>query len=248
MGSGLGITLRNRYGWVGSMNFKITEREEEILRFILEMKFSSVDQIYEKFFQWESSTSSRYAYERLQKLVKAGFLFAQKIHTEDKTYYLITPKGYRFLAQRLSDDSLVRPIKAIDGRYFDHDLYVLKCRVFREKTGHASHWISERQLKHQWAILSGGLSKIYMPDAIYTNKKGEKVAFEFELSTKGKQRYVDKVQKFAHLMKGTGSPFQRALFVAYKKGVFEFLTEITKPYGNIFLVVKYSDFVEKKVG
>lgn len=228
------------------MNFKITEREEEILRFVLEMKFSSVDQIYEKFFQWEASSSSRYAYERLQKLVKAGFLFPQKIHTEDKTYYLITPKGYKLIAKQLSEDSLVRPIKRIDSRYFDHDRYVLQCRVFREKTGHASHWISERQLKHQWAILSGGLSKIYMPDAIYTNKKGEKVAFEFELSSKDKQRYVDKVQKFAHLIKRERA-FQRALFVAYKKSVFEFLTEITQPYGNIFLVVKYSDFMEKKV-
>ena len=74
------------------MNFKITEREQEILRFILEMKFASVDQIYEKFFQLEDSKSSRYAYERVQKLVKAGFLVAQKIHTEDKTYYLITLK------------------------------------------------------------------------------------------------------------------------------------------------------------
>jgi DNA-binding PadR family transcriptional regulator len=229
------------------MNFKITEREEKILRFVLEMKFSSVDQIYEKFFQLEASKSSRYAYERLQKLVKAGLLSTQKIHTEDKTYYLITQKGHRLIAQALSEDSLVRPIKNIDGRYFEHDQYVLKCRIFREKTGHASQWISERQLKHQWAILSGGLSKIYMPDAIYTNKKGEKVAFEFELSSKGKQRYVDKVQKFAHLIKSRG-PFQRALFVAYKKSVFEFLQEITKPYGNLFLVVKYADFIEKKVG
>ena len=239
-----------KWVWMGkgSMKFKITEREEKILRFVLEMKFSSVDQMYEKFFEMEGSTSSRYAYERLQKLVKAGLLSTQKIHTEDKTYYLITQKGYKLIAQKLSEDSLVRPIKRIDSRYFDHDLYVLKCRIFREKTGHASHWISERTLKHQWAVLSGGLSKIYMPDAIYTNKKGEKVAFEFELSTKAKNRYVDKVQKFAHLMKKAGSPFQRALFVAYKKSVFEFLTEATSPYGNVFLVVKYSDFVEKKAG
>ncbi len=225
-----------------NMNFKITEREKEILRFILEMKFSSMDQIYEKFFQLDDSTSNRYAYERLHKMVKAGLLSTQKIHTENSTFYLITKKGFRLIEQQLSEDSLVKPIKKIDIRYFDHDFYVLKCRIIREKTGNASHWMSERELKHRWSKLSGGLSKVYMPDGIYTNKTEEKVAFEFELSIKAKARYVDKVQKFAYLMKRPASPFQRALFVAYKKSVFDYLKEITKPYGNMFLVLKYSDF------
>ncbi|MFH1262731.1 MAG: hypothetical protein V1495_04735, partial [Pseudomonadota bacterium] len=128
----------------GPRNIRLTQREIEALRFTLEMKFASVEVLYRKFFKFENSTSSRYAYERVNLLRKHGYLIPIRIHTEWTVYYVGSRLACDVIQSEKPDASIPRPLPGIDIRTFEHDRKVLLCRVAREAIGNAQNWTSER--------------------------------------------------------------------------------------------------------
>jgi predicted CopG family antitoxin len=58
-------------------NGKLKKRDVEILKFVLEMKFVSIEEVYEKFFKvkmnGEKSKSDWWARDRVYQLKKMGF-------------------------------------------------------------------------------------------------------------------------------------------------------------------------------
>jgi hypothetical protein len=216
----------------GVGSFRMTERELELLGFVLEMKFASVPMLFERFYSFEDSSSDRYAYERINLLRKHGYLRACRVYTEAKTYYLATKLAYNLLSSRNPSRTLVKPIDSIDIRYFEHDKHLAFCRIAHEKAGRARDWVSERRLKHDWGSKYNSLARSFMPDAIYTNKQGDRVAFELEISPKGKMRHLKKILQFAHVIQNPQGIFRRVLFVAFSPAVHATLTELTRGYGK----------------
>jgi hypothetical protein len=96
--------------------------------------------------------------------------------------------------------TFVRPLTEIDVRTFEHDRRIVEARLALERLGRAVNWAPERRLKSELA-LNMGLPRQYQPDAIYWNKLQEPMAFELEVSVKGKDRYADKIRKYVDVIR-----------------------------------------------
>lgn len=227
----------------GALGFRVTPREIELLEFVLDQKFASREALYLRFYQGKDSKSPRYAVERLQLLSKYGFLRPQRVYTEATTYYLALPLTQHTIQSLRPDRTISEPSEIIDLRTFEHDKRVTMCRVYREKKGEIRDWISERRLKQEWTAANGyRLSREYMPDAVFTNRTGGRVAFELELAPKTRERYAKKVSRFLEVMRSGGGPFTRTLFVACSENVYQMLLSVTRPYDE-FRVLRFEEVV-----
>ena len=152
------------------------------------MRFSDLESLYQRFFlitkEGEKSQSDWWVRERIGLLRRHGFLISQRLTFTGLSYYLATEKAHIALENLYdSHGSFVRYLKQINLSNFKHDRRVLKSRVVLENVGCATNWRSERVLKSQ-KTLHFGLARKYQPDAIYTNKLGEDVAFELNFHQK----------------------------------------------------------------
>ena len=234
-------------------NTFLTERDCEVIEFIIEMKFASVVEVYDRFFKVtlsdENSKSNLWARKRLMQLKQGGFLRANRTPNERETYYSATYKAYYALSNIYPDKSICKPVGGFDHRTFKHDQLVLKCRLDLERQQNITNWISDRRLKAS-AELSGGLTALQVPDAIYSTADGEKVAFEMEISRKEKSRYSSKVTKYVSLVRQAENKrkFGKVLFVCTQDAVKDLLVKETKIYGSIFEVRSMNEFILSLAG
>lgn len=225
----------------------LTERDLEILEFIIDMKFSSVQAVFKKFFQKTRSEteakSQAWAQKRLFQLEKAKFLTAVYNFADRTKYYSGTFKSYYALKNLNPQLMLLKPTGSIDQRTFSHDKTVLDLRVLLEESGKSTLWISERKLKAQPELVQG-LSPKYIPDGIYLTPSGEKIAFELEISTKAKERYREKVRRYVYLLRSSQSekPFHRIQFVCATDIVRKHIERETKLYPQFFSVESLNQY------
>lgn len=234
-------------------NIVLTERDFEILEFIMDMKFAGVEEVFEKFFKItlanESAKSSEWARKRLCQLEKANFLKSVRSFSESTRYYVTTFKAYYALTQFNPEKFVGKLSGGFDQRTFLHDRGVLRARLHLESLQLVRVWMSDRKLKSS-TELAGGLSVQYVPDAIYVTPAGARVAFELEIAVKAKSRYQDKIKKYVQLMRSTNMQhkvFDRVQFVCAKDTVAKFLVKETRIYGELFEVVTVDRFFAKKV-
>lgn len=222
---------------------RLTQREIELLEFVLDQKFVELHTLYLRFYKGEGSKNSRYAYRRLRLLTNHGFLRVKRIYTKPGNIYLATSLAHTVVQNQNPERTVSLPSAEVDLRTFEHDRRVTICRAVREKNLEVKEWLSERRLKQEWTKNNGyNLSRQYMPDAIFTSRNGGRVAFELELAPKTRERYAKKVSKFLDIMTSHEGPFKRALFVACSESVFQTLLTVTRPYPE-FLVSRYEDVV-----
>jgi len=228
-------------------HFRLTSREHELLEFILDQKFAGTQALYFRFYQGPGSTCPRYTQERLRLLEKGGLLKAVRIVTERENYYLVTAQGQGLIQGRHPERLIQEPADSIDLRTFEHDRRVSLCRAVREKEGSVTEWRSERRLKQEFAHRTADyrIAREFMPDAIFTNQKGGQVAFELELSPKTRERYAKKIARFVEVMRSGASPglFSRVLYVPCAKSIQDTLCELTRPYGELFRVLPFTELV-----
>lgn len=224
-------------------NFRVTSRDVDILEFVLEMKFSTIEDIHTKFFKFtklgELSLSLRWARERVAILVKSGFLSTVK-DVCPKTLYLVTPKGFFYLKNSRQENQYSRPLHSIDSRTYVHDQKVIQVRLQLEEIAMVKDWVSERQLSEIEEYRST-LPSEFRPDAIYTRNDGKKVAFELELSRKSKDRYQQKINRYVQLISEfqTRPLFELVHYVCEKETVLDLIqdqTALFQPYFKFNLV------------
>jgi hypothetical protein len=225
--------------------FRLTPRENELLEFVLDQKFASTQVLYFRFYQGEGSRGPRYAQERLRLMEKAGLLRPERIFTERENSYLLTGLGQSLLQGRTPSRRLQAPAQSIDIRVFEHDRRITWVRACREKEGKCQAWRSERRIQAEFSQGEGArrLVRQYLPDAIYTNKLGGKVALELELAPKTRKRWTEKIQKLREVMRSSPEIFERVLYVPCSKAVQDTLLELTRPYGDLFRVQPFSELV-----
>ncbi len=230
----------------------LSDRDLTILEFLLDMKFASLKDIFERFFAFtltgEPARSNEWAIRRLQQLEKAKFVKSAHSFSERRRYYIATVKAYRAVSDRKPIDFVSKPLQTIDLKTFLHDKMVLESRIILENQRAATCWISDRKLRSS-TELAGGLSKKYIPDGIYT-EDNIKTAIEIEISVKSKVRYQDKIKKYVQHMRAADvkhKTFDRVLFVCAKDKVFEILKSETKIYGSLFEVNHFNDFFKKQL-
>lgn len=232
----------------------LTDRDFEVLEFIMDMKFAGVDEVFEKFFKVtlsnEPAKSSLWAKKRLMQLEQGKFLKSVRPFSEPVRCFTTTFKAYYALTQYNPEKFVSKPTGGFDQRTFLHDRGVLRARLFLESLGKVNSWISDRKLKSS-TELSGGLAVHYIPDAIYVDAVGVRVAFELEIAVKAKSRYQDKIKKYVQLMRSTNPQqkvFDRVQFVCAKDTVAKFLIKETRIYGDLFQILTIDEFQSMKAG
>lgn len=232
----------------------LSQRDLEIFEFIIDMKFASLEDIYRKFFRFTLSTEPTkndfWARKRLLQLEQGKFLKAHKAESDKVNYYTATFKAYYALSTINPERAITKPIGGFDYRTFGHDKMVCKCRLDLEEVLKVTSWLSDRKLKSS-SELSGGLSSVHVPDAIYTLPSGERVALEVEIARKSKARYLDKIKKYVSVLRSqdpSKKKFDVVQIVCTQEPVFKFLVQNTKIYGSLFRVQTLNDLIAELSG
>lgn len=234
-------------------NFRLTDRDFEILSFLLEQKFASLEQIYFGFFDERKScaealpknlsvTRQRLQILRLHELIKT-----EKVYSESKSMYLATELGVQFLRSKRPQLADMKVTSQIDFRNYEHDSKVNDCRIAIERTGKIIRWIPDRKLRaagfeseYAWHKMPSNL----VPDGVFITSKGERVAFEIETTPRKKVRYEEKRDGFLSVMQGSSPLIHRVIWVGFGDRVYGDL-KLVAGKTNGFLVESYSHFLSK---
>lgn len=219
--------------------FRITSRDLDILEFVLEMKFATIQDIHAKFFRFtrsgQESSSLRWARERIANLINTKMIEPLK-EVCHKTLYVLTQRGYLYLRNSRTQKNFCRPLLDVDSRTYDHDQRVIQLRIALESSGVAKEWISERQLTEIEEVRKY-LPTEFRPDAIYINSQGQKVAFELEIARKSKERYQQKVKRYIQVMtesQGANRIFESVHYVCEKQTILELIKDETQLFQPLF--------------
>jgi len=121
----------------------ITERDIEILRWILEQKFMTERQV-RKIFWKEVTSKSCESYRRLERLKKEAYLKTNRTRLFRTAMYITARKGIEEL-KKLNLSSGLGQLSDIGYANYYHDLAVTDIRIMFHLSG-CTHWISERVL------------------------------------------------------------------------------------------------------
>jgi len=230
-----------------SPGIRITDRDFEILNFLIEMKFAESADLQTKFFEPKrvgSVLESRsYVKERLSLLRKHGLSISKKHPFKWTSIHLPTQKAYRLVKDRYPNLNIPRVPKTYDLNSFEHDLRVIKIRLILEELLGDINWVSDRELRST-PEATGGMTGHMVPDGIYTDSQNRKVAFELELSRKSRVKYRDKIRMYIKIIsdkRGT-EPFEAVHFVVAKNFVLEMIKTETRLYPDLFLIEPLSKY------
>lgn len=186
------------------------------------------------------------ARQRLQILKKAGLITSQKVYSESKSVYLLAKPGFQILSSRFPETIFAPFVKEVDFRNFDHDTRVNICRIALERSGKAQNWYPERKVRTLGFKVEdcSPLSENIIPDAIYVNSKGERIAVELESTLRKKSRFRFKVLEYEGTIHGFRPPIQKVIFIACHDALGKDLAEIINERKGFFLET-YSHFLKR---
>lgn len=217
-------------------NISLQNRDLEVLKFCLEMKFSDIESLNFRFFD-PKSLDMFAARKRIQKLEASGFLKSvSMLSGTTRKFYLTTAKGYREVLKVIPEDRLPAVVTKLSVVTFEHDLGVLKLRRLLEEQKRATAWRSERLLKTTAQVSTGRLQRDFMPDGIFTSKQGKVCAFEFENKSKSEDQLREKIFRLKALMEQKDPVFEACLFVASTDNLKRKIQSITDLIPNRFIV------------
>jgi len=225
----------------------LTTRDLEIISFVCDMKFASLEDLHFKFFKTlkngNTSNSLWWARERLTALEKAEFVMRKFSFDEKVSYYLGTPKGYKALQERVPETIPSRPVDKINHTTFNHDKMVIEVRNKLEAMGKVKTWYSDRKLFMN-ADLNAFADRYNQPDGIYVNASGERIAVEIEISKKDLSHYREKIKTYVNICRETDNPqaFKKILYVTGSEPTHKTILAETKIYSQYFTVVTIEDF------
>ena len=186
---------------------RLTKRDEQLFRFLLDQRFASLEAIYLKFFDRRVNVSDPFpknlfvTRQRLGLLVKEGFLKTERVYTEAKSLYLLSNSGFQYLKEHSSAPLYASPAKTVDFRQYQHDLRATYCRIALERARRAFGWISERQIRmHGFEAKGVTMPDDIVPDGIFLNAKGQRIAFELESSNRKFGRFQRKASDYQSLI------------------------------------------------
>ena len=223
---------------------RLQARDYEIMRFILEQKFCSLEAIYFRFFDVRKLPADPLpknlwtTRQRLAKLRALALIKTEKVPATGKAQFLLTPFGWKVLTTQAKELIAIRPAKQMDYSLYDHDVRITMIRALTESKGKCKAWYSEKWLKASPILIDGKhkyhFAKDIRPDAFFINSKGEKIALELEVARKGRKRLEDKIQLYDDLMtenyrSGTEAKFKvldKVWFLATKPNVFRLLQRV----------------------
>lgn len=235
------------------VSFRLVERDLEILHFLYDQKFCSLEGLYFRFFDGRKAPTEplppnfRVARQRLQILKRAGLITSQRVYSESKSVYLLAPQGFRLFSSRFPDLVFAQAVREVDFRNYDHDTRVNICRIALERSGKVKHWTSERKIRalgFRATGLEGSLPETIIPDGIFINARGERIALELESTLRKKSRFKFKVSEYESVFQSYRPLLNKVLFVACVDALGKDLSEIIHGKEG-FLLENYSHFLRR---
>lgn len=209
---------------------RLTPRDGEIFRFLLDQKFASLEAIYLRFFDRRSYLTDPLPNEfyvtrqRLGLLTKEGLLKTERIYTESKSLYLLGNNGYLYLKEFGAEAPYAIPVKSVDFRNYLHDLRVTYCRIALERARRAIKWYAERRIRMKGYEVKGRqLFESVIPDGVFISSKGQRVAFELECSDRKLSRFETKASEYENLL--SNGYVDRVLWIACDALIHKALTK-----------------------
>lgn len=236
-----------------ALSFRLTDRDLEILGFLLDQKFASLEQLYFRHFDVRSSPSDpmpkglHVTRQRLQILKRAGLISTERVFSESRSLYLMTPFGFQTFQSKRPSEAYAKPMATVDFRNFEHDTKVNDCRIALERTGKVMKWISERRVRIEGFESQFSFSELpetIVPDGVLVSSKGERIAFEIEASPREKRRFVQKREAYESVMRGTNPLFHKVIWTASTQPLTTVLKEVIGADPR-FLLNSYDHFLSK---
>lgn len=168
----------------------IQDRDLDIIRYCIDQKFMTVEQIAKKFFNPKSDARhpNQAAYRRVLILQKFKMLSIRPVLTGEKVV-VATEIGAGELGAKGIDS--LEPVTAVDYRYFEHDRRASDVRITFEGGGLITAWESDRWLKNRFAQGSR------VPDAMFKLANGQCGVLEMEIAKKARGRYKRIFENYA---------------------------------------------------
>lgn len=203
-----GIFRSQTEGKPGPPHLRLTKRDEDIMVFLLDQKFATIEAVYFRFFDKRTNPELPLppgfytTRQRLLLLQKHGFVKTARVYTESKSLFLLGSRGYKILQAR--GLTYGPQIQTVDFRQYEHDLKVTYCRIALENQGKAVRWYSERRIRMKGFPIDGKFVRVkkdtIIPDGIFLTPKGDRVAFEIECAERMVSRFERKVSDYRRLM------------------------------------------------
>lgn len=240
-----GIPIRERFS-----AFRLTDRDYEILKYLYDQKFCSLEILYFRFFDQRENRAEALpeklpaARQRLGILKRAGFIVAQKVYSESKSVYLLSKLGFKVLSERFPKLTYGPPIQKVDFRNYEHDSRVTLVRVALERSEKAIKWYPERRIRIQGFKSKEAdvrLPESLIPDAVFLSSKGQRVALEVELSVRKRSRFRAKIEDYEYVMRSSKPLFHKVLFIVGLESLRKELSELISRRPN-FIIEDFSHF------
>jgi hypothetical protein len=236
-----------------ALQFRLTERDLEILGFLLDQKFASLEQIYFRHFDVRKSPQDampkglHVTRQRLQILKRAGLITTERVFSESKSLYLLTNFGFQTFQSKRPLDAYAKPMTSVDYRNYEHDTKVNDCRIALERAGQVMKWISERRIRlegfrSQFAY--DELPEEIIPDGVFVSSKGNRIAFEIECSHREKRRFIQKREAYESVMRGSQPLFSNVIWVAVTDPIQTQLRDVIQG-DKRFLLMPFSHYLAK---
>jgi hypothetical protein len=188
-------------------NIILQDRDYEMLKYILEQKFLSREQLEKWFYKIQS-------YKRLLELTFSGYLKKEPVVLSSKDHFLITDLGVTALLERGVNG--IRPARSIDIRFYYHNKTLTDIRLLFESIGLARDWKTERALKSEGGYeatlkKSKGDDRVKVPDGAFLSPSGKSIVLELELTPKVSDLYKEilkgylknqKIDRVFYIVKG----------------------------------------------
>tara|TARA_B110000908_G_C10215851_1_gene432779 strand:- start:4 stop:1167 length:1164 start_codon:yes stop_codon:yes gene_type:complete len=231
-------------------NLRLVERDYEILKFVLEMGAVSSDVIWIGFFK-EEGVGKKYAQNRLSRLRGSDYLISHYTPDGAARWYTATKKAKSFVGSyfELEDSDLPEVRKNIAQGNFFHDKGMCLIRSMLMSKGE----ILEGSFKSDYLLrsqLADSDNKSFdkaigygVPDGLYENREGVRIALEFERNAKSHKNIIKKFDN-AQSFKGSDC----VLFIFNNESVKRvYLNQLGKLsiYRKAFVFMTYDEFINE---
>ncbi len=175
----------------------IEKRNLDIIKFLLEQKYATHEQIQTKFFGFAREKQKAYFESALRKLLALEYISIKERADEKVPLIMATAKGHEFLKERAYGKQIPKLTTKIFEPEVRHDLILNDLRVQMENQKLVTKWFSEQSLECEGSLLKDMKD---LPDALILSPSKKGSFLELEISMKGGPRYAARIEEYKKVL------------------------------------------------
>ncbi|QDK37978.1 hypothetical protein [Bdellovibrio sp. NC01] len=170
----------------------LTKIEIEMLKYILEMRYMTMDQLIRKFYDGGKVEGA------LKRLFDRELIKTKDKELTLESLVLLTLKGREEVVKAYPEKRLPELYSKVFPFRVNHDLHINNLRIRFEELGFLSKYISEEQLRTVPFFLREFKD---LPDAVCMKANGKGYFMEMEISGKGLKQYRERMDLYSKVLK-----------------------------------------------